>query len=87
VLSVLPKGRQFVQRARYGLEMAAPAVVWLGTAYPRDQTYPIRPEFLRTIALPGSLQAASSQIGVVRGICGRVRGVWRFWKFRARCGE
>ena len=54
MLAVLPEEIQFFQCERCLLEMAAPSLVWSASAYPRDQSYPIRWEFLRTAEMLGS---------------------------------
>jgi 2-polyprenyl-3-methyl-5-hydroxy-6-metoxy-1,4-benzoquinol methylase len=67
MLGVLPKQIQFVRCARCGLEMAAPAPVWSATAYPRDQSYPIRWEFPRTVELLGSRPMDVLELGCGTG--------------------
>jgi SAM-dependent methyltransferase len=67
MLGLLPREIQFVQCAGCGLEMAAPALVWSAAAYPRDQSYPIRWEFLRTVALLGSQPMDVLELGCGTG--------------------
>jgi len=67
MLALLPKKIQFVRCARCGLEMAAPAPVWSAAAYPRDQSYPIRWEFLRTVERLGSKPKDVLELGCGTG--------------------
>jgi SAM-dependent methyltransferase len=67
MLGVLPKEIRFLECARCGLEMAAPALVWSAGAYPRDQSYPIRWEFLRTVELLGAEPMDVLEIGCGTG--------------------
>ena len=49
LLAVLPPRLCFVRCEDCGLQMAEPPVVWSASAYPRDQSYPIRWEFHRCL--------------------------------------
>ena len=57
LLSVLPDTIHFDRCPACGLEKASPAVVWSSSAYPRDQSYPTRWEFLRCVEELGSVAA------------------------------
>jgi SAM-dependent methyltransferase len=47
ILSALPEEVGFDRCQSCGLEMAVPPIVWSADAYPRDQSYPVRWEFIR----------------------------------------
>jgi SAM-dependent methyltransferase len=49
VLAALPAQIRFVRCGQCGLQMAEPPVVWSASAYPRDQSYPVRWEFARCL--------------------------------------
>lgn len=49
VLAALPDRIRFLRCGNCGLQMAEPPVVWSASAYPRDQSYPIRWEFERCL--------------------------------------
>ena len=49
ILSSLPPEVRFERCPSCGLEMALPATVWSSSNYPRDQSYPVRWEFLRGV--------------------------------------
>jgi SAM-dependent methyltransferase len=52
--SALPDTICFERCSACGLEMAWPTVVWSSSAFPRDQSYPMRWEFVRCVAELGS---------------------------------
>jgi SAM-dependent methyltransferase len=49
LLSALPDRIEFYQCRGCGLAMADPSTVWPAAAYPRDQSYPFRWEFRRSV--------------------------------------
>ena len=49
LLAALPDRVRFLRCDDCGLQVAEPAVVWSASAYPRDQSYPIRWEFHRCL--------------------------------------
>lgn len=54
IVSSLPDEVRFDRCVACGLEMAVPPSVWSSDAYPRDQSYPVRWEFLRCLDDLGS---------------------------------
>lgn len=67
LLAALPEEIRFERCACCGLEMASPPVVWSADAYPRDQSYPVRWEFLRCIDELGTEPLDVLELGCGRG--------------------
>jgi SAM-dependent methyltransferase len=61
----LPPSIRWTRCTACGLEMASPAVLWSAGAYPSDQSYPIRWEFLRCLD-----DLASAPLDVLELGCG-----------------
>jgi SAM-dependent methyltransferase len=49
MLAILPEVIQFYRCGVCGLELASPPVLWSASDYPRDQSYPLRWEFERSV--------------------------------------
>jgi SAM-dependent methyltransferase len=67
LLSALPDTIHFDRCSACGLEKASPAVVWSSSAYPRDQSYPTRWEFLRCVEELGSVPLDVLELGCGTG--------------------
>jgi 2-polyprenyl-3-methyl-5-hydroxy-6-metoxy-1,4-benzoquinol methylase len=67
ILSSLPEEIAFERCEACGLEMAIPPVVWSSAAYPRDQSYPVRWEFVRGVDDLGDAPKDVLEIGCGEG--------------------
>ena len=67
ILAALPPEIGFDRCESCGLEVATPATVWSSADYPRDQSYPIRWEFLRAVDDMGSAPLDLLEIGCGEG--------------------
>jgi SAM-dependent methyltransferase len=65
--AALPPRIRWDRCARCGLEMASPPVVWASTAYPSDQSYPLRWEFLRCLDELGEMPLDVLDLGCGTG--------------------
>jgi SAM-dependent methyltransferase len=67
ILAALPPEIGFDRCESCGLEVATPPTVWSSIAYPRDQSYPIRWEFLRAVEDLGTSPLDLLEIGCGEG--------------------
>jgi SAM-dependent methyltransferase len=76
--SALPDTIRFERCWACGLEMAWPAVVWSSSAFPRDQSYPVRWEFFRCVEELGPDPLDVLELGC---------GTGEFLSLAAACGH
>lgn len=67
ILASLPGEIRFDRCTACGLEMTVPPAVWLPSAYPRDQSYPVRWEFERGVEDLGDTPLDVLEIGSGEG--------------------
>jgi SAM-dependent methyltransferase len=67
LLASLPDRIQFYQCRHCGLAMADPSTVWSAAAYPRDQSYPFRWEFRRSLDDFGAVALDVLEVGCGTG--------------------
>ena len=67
LLATLPQHVQFDRCTECGLQMASPSAVWSAASYPRDQSYPVRWEFLKTVESLGRAPLDVLEVGCGTG--------------------